>query len=79
MRQSFIIQRASVLAADAPSLMREVAGHTGSDTEAESILRSLERLGSDTSIGYYEATPISARRSYRGASDIVWSVRAVRR
>lgn len=78
MSRSFTIRRDSVLADDQPRLMREVVGHTGSEAEASSILRSLGRLGSDTSIDYYEMTPSSSRQRGIGAS-VVWSVRAIRR
>lgn len=72
-----MIRRASIDAGDQPKLMREVVGHTGSEEEANSILRSLERLGSDASIDYYEMTPSSGRQRYI-KSTVVWSVRAVR-
>jgi hypothetical protein len=78
MSRPFTIRRDSVIAGDQPRLMQEVVGHTGSTEEASSILRSLERLGSDTSIDYYEMTPTSAKRRFVGAASVVWSVRAVR-
>ena len=48
------------------------------DEAAESILRGIERLGSDPSIAHYEMTRVENRRSYRGAQRTSWSVRAVR-
>lgn len=78
MSRSFTIKRDSVVAGNQPRLMREVVGHTGSEDEASSILRSLERLGTDVSIGYYEMTPMSSKRRFVGAASVVWSVRAVR-
>lgn len=72
-----MIRRASIDAGDQPRLMREVVGHTGSEEEASSILRSLERLGSDASIDYYEMTPSTSRQRFI-KSTVVWSVRAVR-
>lgn len=77
MSRSFVIRRASVDAENQPQLMREVVGHTGSEEEASSILRSLERLGSDASIDYYEMTPSNSRQRFI-KSTVVWSVRAVR-
>jgi hypothetical protein len=78
MSRSFTIKRDSVAAGNQSGLLREVVGHTGSEDEANSILRSLERLGSDASIGYYEMTPMSSKRRFVGAASVVWSVRAVR-
>lgn len=78
MRSSFRIARASLLPADDVLLMEEVVRHTGSEGEAESILRSLRRLGSDGSIGHYEIVPTPERPSYRGSRPVTWSVRAVR-
>jgi hypothetical protein len=78
MRQSFTLPRARVADADHPTLLRELADHTGSADEAASILRSLERLGSDASIRYYDMTPTTVHRAYRGAPPVIWSVRAVR-
>lgn len=79
MRQSFTLPRASVVGADSSTLMHEVADHTGSQDEAASILRSVQRLGADASIHSYEVTPTTVQRAYRGASPVIWSVRAVRR
>lgn len=78
MSRPFTIKRASVAGGDQSGLMREVVGHTGSEDEASSIIRSLERLGSDASIGYYEMTPVSSKRRFVGAAQVVWTVRAVR-
>ena len=78
MSRSFTIDRTAVMAGDRPGLLREVIGHTGSEDQADSILRSLERLGSDASIDYYEMTPATAQRRYVGAPSVVWTVRAVR-
>ena len=77
MSRSFMIRRESIDSGDQPRLMREVIGHTGSEEEASSILRSLERLGSDASIDYYEMTRSTNRQRFI-KSAVVWSVRAVR-
>ena len=78
MRRSFRISRSSLMPGGDALLMSEVVGHTGSENEAESILRSLRRLGSDGSIGHYEIVPTPDRRSSQVARPVVWSVRAVR-
>ena len=78
MSRSFRIERSSVAAGDHEGLMREVAGHTASNDEASSIVRSLERLGSDASIHHYEMTPTNTQRRYVGAPSVVWTVRAIR-
>ena len=79
MKRSFTLPRTRVVGADSTTLMHEVAVHTGSEGEAESILRSVERLGADVSIDSYEVTPKTVQRAHRGAAPVVWSVRAVRR
>ncbi len=61
----------------AGSLESEVRSHTGCDSEAESIVRSIERLGSDPSIRRYEMSP-SRKASQGRTSPTSWSVRAVR-
>lgn len=78
MSRPFVIRRASVDANDQPNLMREIVGHTASEEEASSILRSMERLGSDASIDYYEMSPSNSRQRHSKPA-VVWSVRAVRR
>ena len=60
------------------ALREEIHAHTGSDEETSSILRGIERLGDDPSIRYYEITPKTVQRTYRGAPPVAWSVRAVR-
>lgn len=78
MRRSFNLPRSYVVNADGPALLHEVTGYTESADAAQSILRSLERLGSDVSIRHYEITPTTVQRAYRGAPPVVWNVRAVR-
>lgn len=78
MRQSFTLLRAHVVNTDSSALMQEVTDHTESGDAAESILRSLERLGSDDSIRHYEITSTTIQRTHRRAAPTVWSVRAVR-
>lgn len=78
MKESFTISRAQLLSSDRYSLRREVFRHTGSDDEVASILRSIERLGSDRTIAHYEMTPIQPRRVAPGAPAVLWNVRVVR-
>ena len=66
------------MGADEPTLRSAIEGHTGSEDETDSILRTLERMGSDASIRCYDVSPVAARRVYRGDAPITWSVRAVR-
>jgi hypothetical protein len=58
-------------------LREEIRAHTGCEEEAASILRSIQRLGSDPSIRRYEMTPAKTR-AYARATRVNWSVRAVR-
>jgi hypothetical protein len=78
MKETFTMSRARVASNNRDALRREILAHTGSDNEVASILRSLERLGSDLSIGYYEMTPVVPKRAAPGAPATLWSVRAVR-
>jgi hypothetical protein len=78
MKEPFIVDRAHVAAIDWFTLKRELFSETGSEEEASSILRGIERLGMDPSIVHYECTPNPNTRTYAGAPAVVWSVRAVR-
>jgi hypothetical protein len=78
MASSFSLRSSHVSATPGETLRDEIRTHTGDDEAAESILRGIERLGGDPSIGYYEMTRVENRRSYRGAQRTAWSVRAVR-
>jgi hypothetical protein len=76
--KTFTLTRAEVADADAASLKAEIASVTGSELETASILRSLERLGTDPSIEYYEMTQVTGKRMHGGAATIAWRVRADR-
>lgn len=78
MTRSFTLLRSGVVDATPDALRTRVAGLAGSEDEAASILRSLERLGTDPTIHSFEMTASTVQRAYRGASPVVWSVRAVR-
>lgn len=78
MKKSFTIARADVAGADQDSLRAEILEATGCESEADSILRSLERMGSDPSIEFYEMIPVASRRGYGGPTTNSWRVRADR-
>jgi hypothetical protein len=76
--RSFIIQRSDAVSARPDSLLTELVRETGSDSEAASIMRSLERLGSDPSILFYEMTRVVRGPRLGGAPNYAWRVRADR-
>jgi hypothetical protein len=78
MDRSFTMTRERVLAATPDDLRAALISATDSEQGAESIMRSLERLGTDPSIGYYEMTQVSGRSRYGGATAGAWRVRADR-
>jgi hypothetical protein len=77
-KKPFTIMRAEVEAADKSSLKADILTATGSEVEAASVLRSLERLGADPSILFYEVTQVTGRRMNGGAGTHAWRVRADR-
>lgn len=79
MREPFTIQRSHVAATEWFALKREIFSYTGNEQEASSILRNIERLGSDRSIDHYEITPNANDRVYPGAAEVIWKVRPVSR
>lgn len=78
MMRSFTLRSPDLVAADGNSVLDEVLRHTGSEVEAHSILRSVERFGGDSSIRYFEVTPKTVQRTHRGAAPVSWTVTAVR-
>jgi hypothetical protein len=78
LKNSFIITRAEILAADADALKASIVVATGSESGADSILRSIERMGTDDSIEHFEMTEITGSRRYGGAAPAGWRVRADR-
>jgi hypothetical protein len=78
MSKSFTIPLAHVDGADPAALRAEITSETGSEMETDSILRSLERMGTDPSIEFYEMILVTSRRAYGGASTNTWRVRADR-
>jgi hypothetical protein len=77
-KNSFIMTRAEVLDADLDALKAAIIVATGSESGADSILRSIERMGTDASIEHFEMTEISGSRKYGGAAPAGWRVRADR-
>lgn len=78
MKKQFTLTRTEVLEGSAATLMAEIAEVTGSEASAASILRSLERLGTDPSILHYEMTHVPGNRSRVGGASSAWRVRADR-
>lgn len=78
MSHAFTIARSRCSVLSDPALREEIRRHTGTDGEASSILRSLERFGGDSSIRYFEMTPQQSRRTYGQPHLVAWSVTAVR-
>ena len=78
MSDAFSISSRHLSSSSASELRTEINGHTRSDSETTSILRSIARFGGDTSIWAYEVSPRSGRTTRIGASRVTWSVHALR-
>lgn len=78
MPSAFYLSRARCTPLDDPALQAEIRHHTGSDAEATSILRSLERFGGDASIDEFLVSPAPDRGFSRLARTVVWNIRAIR-
>lgn len=78
MKKSFTIPRTDTIGDDLPALTAEIVKATGSETEAASIVRSLQRLGTDPSILFYEMTLVTRGPRYGGVATPAWRVRADR-
>jgi hypothetical protein len=78
MKNSFRMTRAELLATDAAALKASIIAATGSESGAASLLRSLERMGTDESIEHFEMTQVSGSRRHGGAAPAGWRVRADR-
>jgi hypothetical protein len=74
----FTIPRTDKLAKNPKSALPTILDATGSETEAASILRSMERLGTDSSILFYEMTLVLRGPRHGGVSTSAWRVRADR-
>jgi hypothetical protein len=78
LKNSFTISNEDAVFDDPSALMAEVLKETGSQAEAESIVRSLLRHGSDPSILFYEMTLESRPGRFGGVRAGAWRVRADR-
>lgn len=78
MAESFSIARSRCSVLSDPALREEIMAHTGSEAETSSILRSLERFGTDASAHAFEITPVVGRRTHHDPRALAWVVRAVR-
>jgi len=78
MGRSFTMTRAQVHAVDPAALRAALIAHTDSESGADSIMRSLERMGTDPTIEYFEMTEVASTRRYANASAGAWRVRADR-
>ena len=78
MPKTFTIPRTDTVANDPRSALPQIIDATGSQVEAESIMRSLERLGTDPSILFYEMTLVVRGPRLGGVSTSAWRVRADR-
>lgn len=78
MKQSFTIQREKVAAGDQSALREEIVSATGSETEADGILRSLERMATDPTVDFFEISPVTGRRTHGGPVSNTWRVHADR-
>lgn len=77
-RASFALTRAQVVDSDAATLRASIVAEMGSEVGADSIMRSLERMGTDDSIEFFEVTEVAGSRKVAGAPAAGWRVRADR-
>jgi hypothetical protein len=78
MKTSFTMTREEVATSDAAVLKASILAATGDEAGTASILRSLERMGADPSIEYFEMTDVSSTRRHDGTYHAAWRVRADR-
>jgi hypothetical protein len=77
MNRVFTMTRGEVADSDNATLRASILAATGNETGTASIMRSLERLGTDPSIEYFEFTEVGPdRRNVNAAA--AWRVRAAR-
>jgi hypothetical protein len=69
------MSREQALSADAKA---QILDATGSESGTDSIMRSLERMGTDPSIEYFEMMQVAGARRAGGAALFAWRVRADR-
>lgn len=78
MISSFRMTRAEVVGSDTATLKASIVEATGSESGADSIMRSLERMLDDASIEHFEMTEVSGRRRFGAVGTPGWRVRADR-
>jgi hypothetical protein len=78
MKKSFSLSRAEASTSEPAILMAQIMRETGSEAQAESILRSIERIGTDPSIVSYDMTLETRRSRTAGVITGAWRVRAYR-
>lgn len=76
--ESFFIARARYASLTDLALRKELMDRIGSASEADSIVRSMERFGADESIRFFEVIPQASRRTHYRPPGSTWTVRAVR-
>jgi hypothetical protein len=77
-KNSFTMTLAQVTTKDPIELKAALVEAVGSQQGADSIVRSLERLGTDASIEYFEMTEVPGNRRSPTAATTAWRVRADR-
>ncbi|HEX6134755.1 MAG TPA: hypothetical protein VFZ24_12380 [Longimicrobiales bacterium] len=78
MARSFTLTLAQVATADPAALRASILDEVGSEAGADSILRSIQRIGMDDMIEYFEMTEVPGNRRLGGSSPAAWRVRADR-
>jgi len=78
LKKSFTIPRTDESDENPSSLLPALVEATGSETDAASVLRSVQRLGTDPSILFYEMTMETRGPRGGGVSTHAWRVRADR-
>lgn len=76
--KKFTIRRTDAAASDLSTLMPRIVEETGSELQAASIMRSLERLGTDPTILFWEMTLETRGPRLGGTPNSAWRVRADR-
>ncbi|HEX6308999.1 MAG TPA: hypothetical protein VFZ69_12470 [Longimicrobiales bacterium] len=78
MARSFTLTLAEVASADPAALRASILDEVGSEAGADSIIRSIQRIGMDDMIEYFEMTEVPGTRRHGGSSPAAWRVRADR-
>ena len=78
MPRSFLLIPSRLRIDRAESRRAFILENTGSETATDSIVRSMERYGSDPSIRQFEIAPVKNPLGARPSKEMSWTVRAVR-